>query len=849
MQVAHILDTPSGQLLRGLFTVRENPFLLFMSRRDARNRRIPALAVAYLLVMGLVVAGGLALGAYVPAAASYLFPRNPSAGTLASAMLTTAEFWMVVAWARRSRFAASSALERQALADYTLMPLTPSYRAGLQRTYPAFLATALCIAAVPFHVVASMGGGGGLWDLAATQIFIVVCAVGWVDDPAQVAAAEKSKDIPTPQKVRARQRALWINLFINGPNLAFQLSRTRFGTSATGWVLFFPYMLPAWLLAPRLLWWWPAPAALLLLAALPFSIACSERLAARAIQGRPETIRVLPWSFGLTGTLVGLTLVLGFLWPTIRTGWPARILASPGPDPLLAGEGVLAALLVLWATRSAARFARPESTLTYGPLPAPNDFVDPLDSRRAWRFEVGWLLEAVGSLYVPVGAVLLAWLIGGDMPWPRPVECLPMLAAAASIVAALWAIGRFGVWCSLTGRMRLYRWTTAGFTIASIVGVLMPPPYGRYVLALSPYASSLGLIPWVREWFSSRFPLPAGDFPVPGLIIPLQLALAAAGTWLGIRTWAVRRAALPEIERPEERAVGSVAPHYERIALVERLTQNPIGIRLFRARNAVAPEGVLGLSLGGAVLAYLVWAVCVGWGMVAPRPSIAADYIARQPWVLALPVIFAVAVSILAATMQAGLSVRVERLLGAFGLTCLTPLSDREMLDGYLVKPRLTMRLALSGAVLSLPLLWVNTPAVPVTIAVIAVALIAIPFGASVLRLQLSEALPAPSVGFARSALDTAVLVAAGVLLALQGIALVVCPIVILAVPHGRGHESWVLGATLGVAGCCVLNVLIAVWSDHRLRRRFEDVRRLAIPQGPDEAMGNYLAAQGVRLR
>lgn len=849
MQVARILDSPSGQLLRGLFTVRENAFLLFMSRRDARNRRIPALAVAYLLVMGLVVAGGLALGVYVPSATTYLFPRNPSAGTLASAVLTTAEFWMVVAWARRSRFAASSALERQALADYTLLPLTPAYRAGLQRTYPAFLAAALCVVALPFHVVAAVGGGGGLWDLAATQIFIIVCAVAWVDDPAQVAHAERNKDIPAPQRARARQRALWINLFVNGPNLAFQLSRTRFGSSATAWVLFFPYVLPAWLLAPRLLWWWPAPAAVLLLAALPFSIACSERLAARAIQGRPETIRVLPWSFGLTGTLVGLTLVLGFLWPVIRSGWPARILASPGPDPLLAGEGVLAALLVLWATRSAARFARPESTLTYGPLPSPNEFVDPLDERRARRFELGWALEAVGSLYVPIGAVALAWLIGGDMPWPRPLECLPMLGAAGAIVAALWGIGRFGVWCNLTGRVRLYRWVTAGFTVFSIVGILTPPPYGRYVLALSPYASSLGLIPWVRQWFAGSFPLPAGDFPAPGLVVPVQLALAAAGTWLGIRTWAVRRAALPEAERAEQRVVGSVAPHYERITLVERLTRNPIGIRLFRARNAVAPEGILGLSLGGAVLAYLVWAWCVAWGMVAPRPSIVAEYIARQPWVLAVPVLFAVGVSILAAAMQAGTSVRVERMLGAFGLTCLTPLSDREMLDGYLVKPRLTTRLALAGAVLVLPLLWVNTPTVPVTIAVLSVVVVSVPLAVSVLRLQLSEALPAPSVSFARSALDTAMLVVAGVLLALQGAALVVCPIVIFATAHRGRHEGWVLGAMLGVVGCCLANVLTAVWSDRRLRRRFEDVRRLAIPQGPDETMGAYLASQGVRLR
>lgn len=848
MLLSQLRQSPSADFLRGLGTFRDNPFLLFMSRRDLRNPKVLVGLTVYAAVLALAAWAALWVGGRWPGVLRFLFPAEPSPGIFASAIVTTVEFWFVVAWARRVRFALGTALERQAMSDYTLLPLTPAFRGGQQRTYPALFAMALILVALPVQVAASIGGGGGLTVWLATQAFILVCSIWWFDDAAQTTAWErmKAKGV-SPSQASKRQRAGFIPLLVNLPQLAGHLARTRYGGQATGWVLFFPFVLPAWLLSARSAWDWAIPPALCLLCAMPFSIAVRERVAARALHRRAETVRIPPWAFGLTSTVLGLTVLLGFLWPMIRSGAPARALAI-GNDPSRAAEGMVAILMLLWAVLAGA-LQRAPSSVTWGPLRSPQEYTDPLPRRTAWWHEVAWAIEAALSVYVPVTALALAWLIGSNVPWPSLGAVAPTIAAAAAICAAGWGLQRMGEWFQRTMRPRAGGLLYGVYSFVTLAAIALPPPYGRYLLAFHPFTAALGLVPWFRAWIQRVVPFAVGDLPEPAVSLPAMLAVAALGVVLGSRSWDAWRARFVTAPEPKRGEWGSVAPNYTRISLMERLTANPIPLRLTRSNGATTPEQAFWLSIVAAGAVYVGWLWCLGLTIVSPAPGPAVRFFTENPWPLAFAATATILTSIGVLSTGGATALRLERAAGTFGVLCLTPMSDREVIDGYLLRPR-AMGLATVPALVALaPLLFVGTPALAVGLSLVALGVLTYPGWVALTRLSVAEALPPLSATGARAMRfwDQLFATVAGLFLLAQACAILALPF-ILAFGNPAERATRALWASAILVGCLVFTSLIAWWGERRMRRRFRDIRQLAIPEGPDQKLADALRASGWQM-
>lgn len=704
-----LVSNPTVVFLRSLFTLRENPFMYLMLRREQRAPHQLARAAVTLAAFGGLTTLGLWLAtrwADVLAAQS----ASLAPGAAAQALLSTVEFYWLMAVTSKRRYGIRAAELSQAGEQYRLIPLSGPELAGMRNSYALLYGLGCMSLLLPFHVMCAWGGGApGLWYTIAVHLFLAFACIGVFE--------RVGREGRVPQEVdrAALERRRRVGSSIAVVNLVSQFlihgSRMRGALGLYLWVALYPYLVPGWLSQPRPFYRFVLPAAVpALLAALPYLSLMSRRVA-RSNNGRPETIRVAPWSLAGPGTVFGLVCVLGFSWPYVETGAVASwVLGAPAPDPALAAAATWVALLTLWGVLIGGPHALFISAVTWGPLPSHHSFVERPRGRRGLLWETAWAAEAAGSVYVPTLAFLIAALIGGLSLGPGLAEVGAALAVCAASLAGGCVINRVARHFAHQGSRRTVRVLWGLWTVACLLGVFAPAPFGRILASLYPPLAALSGAPGLIQWITRRIGLAAVDFPTPAVACLVQLCVAGAG--LSLLGWLLRGAdvtAAPKASPP----VRDTATIYAQRPVHERYVTNPIAVRLLRSRNqpnVPAPMFILCASV--SILAWAFWLSCVWLSRTTGAPSgsfVAA--MADMPWAVAqIPLGIALILN-LAAGASTYAALISERATGALAVTCLTPLSSRELLRGYLLAPVVGTIARISGAAIALPLIFIGTSA------------------------------------------------------------------------------------------------------------------------------------------
>lgn len=714
-RVSDLANAPTLCFLRGLATVRDNPFVLLMLRRDARSKALPLWIGLWLVALSAVAVAGLEVATRFRAPLSRA-PLPGFAANFPAMLLTTVEFLTIVRAAASRRYGLRAAEMQQCAEHYRLLPLPPAQAAGMRNTYPLATALVMMTLALPLHVVCALAGGEGLFLLPLTHLFILVCSLGVFESPSPE-RPQPTRGEMTPERMKALQRRRsivgWVVFAQVFSNLVGRGMTTALGGKLLLWIVFLPFMLPRALLTPIPFFNWHLPVAVPLAAALVPHLTLLARRSGRALSGRAETLRVPPWSLAGLGTVFGLFVLLGYVWRFIVRGDAAWALGATGPDPRLAADGAFVLLLVAWGTLLAGFGFLRGGPITWGPLASPHEVTEPLRGRSATVRELAWLAEAALSVYVPVLAFTLAWLVARDVPVPLTPAAHWALATAMSALAASWALGRLAMRLHQSGKQKLLGFGWLGLILGANAAMFLPPPFGRCILGLFPPSALLGAIPGLggRIERATAGVLPA-DLPEPALAVPMLISIAALITVANIRGWAAHPGlARPEPARPARPAVEL----YARRNFAERVTSNPVAIRLLRGRRVSLQPAAAGTAFALASLsAYAVWVWAILAAMRgAPRGSV-AGYLAESPALLG-GLVFGT--SLLVAVIQAGSaprqSLRAERAVGALAMTCLTPLSTRQIHSGYVIQPLAAAGLGVAAGALAAPLLFVGVPVRP----------------------------------------------------------------------------------------------------------------------------------------
>jgi len=681
--------------------------MYLMLRREQRAPHQLPRTVVTLAAFGVLTAVGLWLGSrWADVLAVQSVPFSP--GAAAQALFSTVEFYWLMAVTSKRRYGIKAAELSQAGEQYRLIPLSGPELAGMRNTYPLLYGLGSMSLLLPFHVMCAWGGGApGLWYTVAVHLFLAFACIGVFE------RAGRDERVPTEVDRAALDRRRRVGSSVAVANLVSQLlihGRRMGGVAGLYmWVAFYPYLLPGWLSEPRPFYRLVLPAAVpALLAALPYLSLIARRVA-RANNGRPETLRVAPWSFAGPGTVLGLTCVLGFLWPQIETGAIAPwILGAPAPDPALAAAATCVLLLTVWGAAIAGPHALFISAVTWGPLPSHHSFVERPRGRRGLLWEVAWAAEAAGSVYVPILAFLVAVLIGGLSVGSGLAAEGAALAVCAASLAGGWVINRVARHFADHGYRRIVRTFWVLWTVACVLGMFAPAPFGRILASLYPPLAALSGAPGLVSWATRHIGFATVDYPTPAVACLVQLCIAAAG--LAFLGWALRGADVTAAKQAS-RPVRDTGAIYAQRPLHERYVRNPVAVRLLRTRNqpnVPAPMFVLCASV--SLLAWIAWLSCV-WlqrTMGAPSGSLVAA-MAEMPWMLALIPVGIALILNLAAGASTYAALIAERATGALAVTCLTPLSGREMLRGYLLAPIVGTVARMSGAAVALPLVFIGT--------------------------------------------------------------------------------------------------------------------------------------------
>lgn len=817
-----IQRTPAIEFLEGLGTVRDNPYLVLLARRHARERRHLRWSCAFVGVLGLAAWSAAALLA-----------GRADAGRWVAAILATVEFHLIFAIARETVFSARLDLGPGASVDVALAPIGAAREGGMRRTYALLVATGLALISLPVHVGAALVVGGDPVRWLWCQVVCILAAV-----LPGVAAVTEASGRDSPWAVLRldgkRDSRLGPGLLPLALSVLIAIGPASASPSSMARSLLFPDRLVDWLSTSHL-WRWSLPAGLLLVCALPYAVSLRERTWRRYADGRAETIRVWPWSFGLTSTVPGLTLLLGYLWPAIASGVPARYLGLPATDVSRSAEGTLTAMFAGWCL-AVGLLGRAGHAVSYGLLRSPREHVDPLPRGRAWLHELGWMVEAGLSVHVPLMAFALAWTIGGDVPWPSLAATARLAGCAAAICAGAWGLTRAFWW--------LREWRGLGHALAlhpvllsvAVVGVALTPPVSHVLLGLHPLTATLWLTPGLGAGTAGPLGSTPGVQPDSTWLLAGQLACASAGVALGAAAWSARRG------RRERRPCARVeatptSERFARVSLMERLSGNPIAVRHTRGRWVQSLEVTQASCIVLALVIDAVWAGLLGWSWLSPLAPWAVQELSLHPAPIALlasPFLF---LGPLLCCMGPGNALLVDLTSGTLGATCLTPMSDAEILGGYVDRSRYAAQVMLPGAAMIVPLCFVGASTVLVAMSFGSALLLAVPYWRLGARLSLLEALRhAPPLeshaGDGRRPCDIGARVMAGLLIWLVPVGLVAQPIALFV-----SHGPWANGLGQGciAATLALLPALLFAdrWAKARLMAHFGLLRQEGLPLAP----------------
>lgn len=710
--------------LRSLLTVRDNPYLLLMARREQRARSLLPRLTLWLLLLAAVTLGGLALGRWFESPLRRV-SVGLGPGELAAALLITVEFYTVWSATARRRYSLRLAEQENAAEHYRLVPLTWIERAGLRNTYPMLVGLAMMALAVPLHLICAVAGGwDDWWHLIVSHGFMLLPCFIAVDRPPRSSTRRSrlAEEVDT-SSIRKRRKA---GVAIAVSNLLVQalshVGRSSLAQSLVLYIILAPYLLPQALSGPRGFYRFHLPIAVpVLLALVPAVVVWVMRMG-RLVDDRPATIRIAPWSLAGLGTVYGLVVLIGFCWHWVADGSIAALLAShsgpmpstamvahPVADPSRAAEGLFVALLAAWCVVIAGPHLLRSGAVTWGPLPSHHSLREPLSGRRAWLMEWGWTLEAGLSVYVPLLAFLIACWLGGIPPRvPSPVILWASLVCMTALMGA-WVVGRCHRWLHARGWRRGHRLLWVGLVLLVPLGLYAPPPLGPLCLSAMPVIAGLSLVPGLGGLIG----------PVTGrLILPtpeqaaiLQLLLAVVGTLILIRLWRLHPAnrSLPAPTRqPRDTAV-----LFSKGRALERITPNPVALRILRGRNSTENPYTMAIGFGVfSVLCYLVWGACRGMQVTGASTGLIVGMLSDSPWMLgSLPMAMAMVISVFAAGISTSSPLRMERATGALTHTCMTPLRPKQLMAGYLIPSAMGTLGRLTGAGIALPLLFVGTDA------------------------------------------------------------------------------------------------------------------------------------------
>jgi hypothetical protein len=832
--------------LRALLTVRENPYLLLMSRREERSSFLPVRVGAWLLLLCAVMLGGLALGLWQSERLRML-PVPLSPGDVAAALLISAELYSIWYATSKRRYSLRAAEQDNAADHYRLAPVDWVESAGLRNTYPMLVAAAMMVLAFPLHLLCvRLGGWDDWWHLVLGHLAILFVAVAAVDRPLETGQqkSQPGEEIDT-SAVRKKRRAAWgVAMAMNGLiQLFMHIGRGSAMGGIIIWVLLFPYLLPQALVEPREFYRLQMPIAVPLLLILVPSIVLWAKRMGRAIDGRPVTLRVPPWSLAGLGTIFGLLITAGFCWPWIADGWLAKVLppveagpewltgaaamrtTAPPADPARATDGLFVAMLAVWTVALGGMHFLRNGAVTWGILPSHRSIVEPLQGRRAWLMEIGWTLEAGLSVYVPLSAFYIACWLGGLDPRLTPHIAIGALMATIPTLMGAWVIGRGHRWLYQRGWIRAYGLVWFGIMVIFVMGFFAPPPLGPGLLGIIPFGAGFAAAPGVVALagpLAGRFVLPS-----PAMVLVVQSIIAIAGTVAQVRLWQLHPGR-KRVDR-EEKVPEPTHELIEKGARRESIVRNPVALRIMRGKRVGEdPINMFVAFAAGSLLMYLLWFLCdVLWTTGASRGSI-ISMIAEWPWVLAtFPLGGAVIISWISAGANTSTPLKMERATGAFTHTCMTPLRPRDLLLGYMLPPLWGTAGRLTGTLICIPLFFVGTNPglVAMVLGIVAAASLLIFF--LILMTGLLGGLPGPKRFGRESMWD-------GLVWALPTIGLWL-PLALSLPLIGMTFDSSSPGsAPLFLAVLAMGYVALIYWAFWSVRSRFERLMTEAVPQGPE---------------
>jgi hypothetical protein len=816
--VRRLLDTDTIVFLRSLLTVRENPYVWFAARREMRRGQPLVRLVIWLVILALITGGALAIGLRWRSFLA-LFPVPLGPGRFACAVLMTVEFWTVVLAASARRYGLRQAELANAGDEYRLVPLRPIINAGMRNTYPLAVALLMTACAFPLHLVSFWGGDGRPGEVLLAHVFLLVACVGAAERPSSLHPMQRDANTSKAQ----RRRMVGVMAALGNVAMQF-VARTISGPSSAGiffWALLFPYLIPGALVVPREFWAIWLPIAVPALVAWIPTITLTARRAARSNDRRAETIFVRPWSLGGLGTVFGLTVAAGFLWPWVANGAIASMVGASSPDPTRSAEALFAVLMAAWAGLIAGPHLLWSASVSWGALRSPDEVTDTPTRRQMVRRELAWGLEAAASAYVPCLAFALAISVGGLAPDSLGTY-VPPTVVAATVLLSCWSLGRLGRIHRDRG-MRvgwLIGWRMVG--VACLIGGLFAPaPYGRYLLAVVPLGAAVSIAPGVVGGISG---LAMGSIraDVPTLALAAGAQLAVACVALGAVLYS--RRATAAAPRPRRLRTVPTSILYRRDAYVHRITANPVAVRLLRSRrHNESLHGMFSLFATLSLLAWATWSVCLYLKMTGASPSSVTGWLAECPAPLvALPAVVLLGVSIGQAGSIAGLGLRMERATGALAVTCLTPLRTTTLFLGYVTAPLLGTVARLLGFLPCLPLAFIGVdPGTALLVAGIASAAL-IYFMALVQSVAILNSMPgAGSYGVTDSWGRFLWNLTCG--LPIMGL---VGGAVIAGTSAGGGPEGPIVGLAIALAQP-VIGYAVA-WS------RFRRMRESAIPDSPE---------------
>lgn len=654
-----------------------NPFLLRAFRSDWRGK---SWVTAFIMQFGLLVAIVWVVAAFGSLVGPRGFPEwwGGSWGGLAVVLMSLVHFFMV-------RRGAAAGRRRELLTDEarmgTLEPLlvTPMSRAEIilkSTVYPFLWTSIIALTALPLYMICAAVGDVPLSAIAALYGLYLALAFR---PPVRLRHSVVAHSV-SQQVIAVIIIAVLIVRYLASLRGGFW-EAIHYGGILFTWV----WELGVWLATPFPFYAMQVPPILLLLLLYPVHIGCGILMASAELEaeGRAylEALTKLRFWYRV---LIGL-VAMGMIWqPVLVDRQLAKALGlSGGPSAGLAF--VLGAVVAAVAGSEVMETARTRLDVLTGLG------IRLRLGRSATAHLTGGVLHCLSAaLLIPV-LHLLGCALGAENPYPPEGSLvLESMLAAMSTILLCYSIG-ITLWLVLAKRKWLY---SAAYLACAAILISLPwlglslggHQTGRYIAALSPLSTFAAMTGQGGAWFAgAHVTLPTAPVCM-GLQVATSLGiLCIAGAILAqrlsprTRRWQVTEGATayPLVEPTR-------MSYFERLAL---RWDNPITISACRA--AARSGGVLVPPILMAVVVMLA----IATALTSPFPLRIAPLFVFDPVAMASPwwrilgfvSLASWALACLFMALGCGTAFADDRRRQSFGFTLLSPLSEREIVDGRFI--------------------------------------------------------------------------------------------------------------------------------------------------------------------